>query len=215
MTLVRYWPPNLWAESTWAEACAGLGSTVLERVEPPHFTPTATDRFELELPGWMKDALCVEPEYAAMPWTNSPSGASFIAQRMCDVCDRCLVRDECLEDALATETSEAVGIRGGLNAKTRIALFKTRHKAATPSRPEFVYFARRASDGAIKIGWSHDPTARTKTLGAELLNSIPGSRRLEQDLHARFDADRLDGEWFRPSADLLDFMGDLRQERAA
>lgn len=72
-----------------------------------------------------------------------------------------------------------------------------------------VYFIFAAASGLIKIGIAQDVTTRLRALqGAtgdrlHLLTDIPGGRELEQRLHHRFSADRVRGEWFRPSAELL------------
>jgi len=66
-----------------------------------------------------------------------------------------------------------------------------------------VYFARRA-DGAIKIGWTErDPAVRARDQGyLTLLGVYDGGRQLERELHARFAASRLKGEFFRLTPEL-------------
>ena len=76
----------------------------------------------------------------------------------------------------------------------------------------FVYVAER--DGRIKIGFSAAPVRRARQLHAELLCSFPGTLADERGLHHRFEADRIAGEWFRPSASLRCFIAEL-QARAA
>ncbi len=63
-----------------------------------------------------------------------------------------------------------------------------------------VYFAERG--GAIKIGFSATPAERARQLRANLLATTDGGYGDEAQMHRRFAADRLDGEWFRPSSDL-------------
>lgn len=67
-----------------------------------------------------------------------------------------------------------------------------------------VYFAER--DGLIKIGCSDSPKVRVGALHARLLAVIPGRYPEERQIHNRFAADRVDGEWFRPSAELVAFI---------
>jgi integrase/recombinase XerD len=77
-----------------------------------------------------------------------------------------------------------------------------------------VYFIRAADDGPIKIGRSRRPLARF----ASLQTSSPRALRLllayrageleERHLHSRFARHRLDGEWFAPVPELLDFISE-------
>ncbi len=69
-----------------------------------------------------------------------------------------------------------------------------------------IYFVRR-SDDLVKIGTSHDIAYRLKTLAKkfgrlDVLGTMPGDRLLEREVHAVFDAERVEGEWFRESPDL-------------
>lgn len=73
-----------------------------------------------------------------------------------------------------------------------------------------IYFVRPVGQaGPIKIGFSNDVDARFVGLQSgspvrlELIATIPGDRSHESLLHYRFSEDRLYGEWFAPSIDLL------------
>lgn len=72
-----------------------------------------------------------------------------------------------------------------------------------------VYYIRSEDSGRVKIGWSSNVPARLKSLQRAsasrltLLYSEPGTGRDEANLHERFRAHRVHGEWFEPSADLL------------
>ncbi len=75
-----------------------------------------------------------------------------------------------------------------------------------------IYFLQ-AKDGNIKIGFTEDYFTRKYQLdrkhgGVKALGFIEGSRTEEQMLHKQFDACRITprGEWFRPSADLLEYI---------
>jgi hypothetical protein len=78
------------------------------------------------------------------------------------------------------------------------------------TRAGFVYFMQ-APSGAVKIGWSSNPSARREALQRELgisirlLSTRPGSMLDERRLHARFAHLRLwpDREWFRAAPELL------------
>lgn len=86
--------------------------------------------------------------------------------------------------------------------------------AARPARraPSRVYFIQASITGLIKIGVAVDPSDRLRTLQTgspdtlSLIKTIDGDQKLEQELHRRFADDRLHGEWFHPSADLLAYI---------
>jgi hypothetical protein len=74
----------------------------------------------------------------------------------------------------------------------------------------FIYFVTcDAPDFPIKIGWSKDCRRRAFTLQVSLpyklvvLGTRPGTLEDERDLHLAFSADRLEGEWFRRTPELL------------
>jgi hypothetical protein len=91
------------------------------------------------------------------------------------------------------------------------------------SRPQeeapvfLVYFAQSVNGGPIKIGISVDPLKRVRSIPYHdeliLLATLPGGRKLEKKLHNRFSACRLQGEWFEPSHDILDFIKDNQGRR--
>jgi hypothetical protein len=68
-------------------------------------------------------------------------------------------------------------------------------------------------DGALKIGFTrYDPAGRVAHLQIGcpfplvLIGYIrPGSVRLEKQIHGMFARHRLQGEWFRPHAEILNF----------
>lgn len=65
------------------------------------------------------------------------------------------------------------------------------------------------ADGFIKIGVAANPGARLAELQVavpyqcRLLKVADGGRKLEKDLHIAFRSDRIRGEWFRPTPDLM------------
>ena len=84
-------------------------------------------------------------------------------------------------------------------------------QALWPSRNQsFVYFIRNGS--YIKIGISENPQARldalqtSSPLKLELLDYIPGGRKLENKLHKKFKHLRESGEWFRAEQDLVEYI---------
>lgn len=77
-----------------------------------------------------------------------------------------------------------------------------------------VYFIQRA-DGNIKIGYSYDPLQRKGQLQTQydcemtLLATLKGARVKEKELHGRFAAARVKGEWFAPSHELMSFIKEV------
>lgn len=75
----------------------------------------------------------------------------------------------------------------------------------------FVYFARKSSEGTIKIGFSTHPVRRLfqhfKNEGViAVFLVIPGSEELEHQIHAMCSEYRVRPEWFRPSHKLHRFI---------
>jgi hypothetical protein len=89
-----------------------------------------------------------------------------------------------------------------------------RRKETTQRTNQRVYFIK-AVDGHIKIGIAVDPERRLASLQTahakplHLLGSCPGGHFLEVALHLRFARDRVHGEWFRPSDELLAKIAEL------
>jgi hypothetical protein len=111
------------------------------------------------------------------------------------------------------------GGRGGvwITPADGLAWVEARYpKSIARGRCGVVYVAVRATDGAVKIGWTSDVMRRVQELrklacsAVELAACFPGDKPDELRLHARFSEDRLDGEWFRPSDALLAFVNGLR-----
>lgn len=70
-----------------------------------------------------------------------------------------------------------------------------------------IYFVKRR-DGAIKIGYSGSFDRRLKSLerehgSLEVLTVREGTTRHEKALHARHKVDRIEGEWFRPTNEVI------------
>lgn len=83
-----------------------------------------------------------------------------------------------------------------------------------------VYFIQDVETQNIKIGYSATVPSRLKALrrghgDLELLSVIEnGTRLTERNLHELFAADRVGGEWFRPSDALLRFIERSKTEEA-
>lgn len=73
----------------------------------------------------------------------------------------------------------------------------------------YVYFIRAGEDGPIKIGIAFNPYLRLDELQTgnpyrlRLIGARPGGLADERGLHRTFAADRLEGEWFKPTEALL------------
>lgn len=89
--------------------------------------------------------------------------------------------------------------------------------ALTPKRAqrsaEYVYFLQALIGGPVKIGKAADPTARLEYFQRaypyhlQILGVIAGGAdHLERELHRRFAASRLLGEWFEPTDELINFI---------
>lgn len=78
-----------------------------------------------------------------------------------------------------------------------------------------VYFIQQKNGGPIKIGSSVHPLLRLKQIRAhspvevELIAAIEGSAKLERELHAKFADNRLHGEWFTSTEELVSYIKDI------
>lgn len=89
-------------------------------------------------------------------------------------------------------------------------------KSIARDRRGTIYVAVRATDQAVKIGWTSDVMRRIGELrrhsrsAVELLACFPGDKPDELRLQGRFADDRIEGEWFRPSPSVSSFVESLR-----
>lgn len=76
-----------------------------------------------------------------------------------------------------------------------------------------VYLIRNEVNGFVKIGFSVRPELREKTLQPEepaiaLIGSIPGNKKIERSIHAKYAQKRIRGEWFRlADSDVQEILG--------
>lgn len=97
-------------------------------------------------------------------------------------------------DRYPSDADTATVIHGGLPVKS------------------YVYFMQERISGCIKIGTTIDPFRRRREIKfrrsrtRDFIGIMPGTRALERELHERFAATRVEGEWFRPSADLFKYI---------
>lgn len=79
------------------------------------------------------------------------------------------------------------------------------------SRESVVYFVRRESDGAIKVGFTSDLPRRLHELqkrtmcSIELIGTFPGDKRHELICHEKFRRLSIGREWFHPGDDIVDW----------
>lgn len=77
-----------------------------------------------------------------------------------------------------------------------------------------IYFIQAEGVGHIKIGFTDGDDALTRLamlqtgspVTLRLIGTMPGTMGDEKDLHRRFAAHRVTGEWFKPVAELLDLI---------
>lgn len=75
-----------------------------------------------------------------------------------------------------------------------------------------VYFIQAGDNGAIKIGYTDNVNKRLKQIQTgnpyklNLLKVINGNYETERTIHKLFSKDRLEGEWFTPTKELLKFI---------
>ena len=86
-----------------------------------------------------------------------------------------------------------------------------------PRFPSYVYFVQEGDAGPIKIGRASRAEARLARIQTgsshelRLLCAVPGASVLERSFHVAFARDRLRGEWFRPTPELLRLVRELRR----
>ena len=81
----------------------------------------------------------------------------------------------------------------------------------------FVYFIETEDGQFMKIGYSRDVYRRMSRLGTlrpsgfqlRILGWIPGSIQTERWLHKKFEKDRDNGEWFRSTSKIREFLAML------
>ena len=82
--------------------------------------------------------------------------------------------------------------------------------APVPDREPLVYFIRCGD--AVKIGYTKDIDRRLAHIRmlnpnrVEVLAMMAGAVQLERDLHTRFSAQRVHGEWFRLDGELAELL---------
>lgn len=77
---------------------------------------------------------------------------------------------------------------------------------------ECLYFIQSGTGGPVKIGYTKQLATRLKAIhtmnggSVRFLGALSGSRKDEKRFHEKYAADRLHGEWFRLSREILLFL---------
>jgi predicted GIY-YIG superfamily endonuclease len=86
--------------------------------------------------------------------------------------------------------------------------------------PGYVYFIQNEFTKNIKIGYAVNVERRLRDLqtGNEfylsLIKKVPGSYASEQLIHKKFQAYRLEREWFKPGIELQKFLLSLNPQKS-
>lgn len=86
-----------------------------------------------------------------------------------------------------------------------------------------IYFAQASAGSPIKIGFTamNNPRKRLKSLQTAqaerlvILGQCEGDYDTEAQIHRQLAAHRLEGEWFKPHADVLSFIAQACRKRSA
>lgn len=150
--------------------------------------------------------LCVNPDHM-LPVDNRPSVKSSNLKRI-----------EALQVRLVKEQELTEDLKSQLRAAR--ATIADLRKNGLPPRPKWdgpmhIYFLQKGEDGPIKIGRSRNPERRCTNLQVynpdplHLIKAAPATAELEQELHKKFCANHVRGEWFTPTPELLSYIAAL------
>lgn len=120
------------------------------------------------------------------------------------------VLDRWVAETLAYEESRATPALIG--AAPPVLTSAAASKRAREQWDQRVYFMRCLACGLVKIGFSKNVRARRAQLNrsgehiVEVLGVHVGDRWTEAQVHGTFARDRVRGEWFRASDDLMDYI---------
>lgn len=100
----------------------------------------------------------------------------------------------------------------------RLGVEKAKETRRRKKYKGFVYFVQGECGGAIKIGFSQNPDSRLKQLQTgypdtlKILCLVPGNEKTEKKIQNKFVDTRLNGEWFKPTTELLNEIEKLKAE---
>lgn len=81
-----------------------------------------------------------------------------------------------------------------------------------------ITFIQAGEKGPIKIGFTDQPTTRKKGLQTahydelRIIGVMEGDNKLEDELHVRFEAYKIRGEWYRPESEIFKYVEDYCQQ---
>lgn len=107
------------------------------------------------------------------------------------------------------EREEAAAQNRAAFEKSQAAAEVRREEQRRLRERRWIYFVQVGAAGPVKIGCTRDVTKRISSLQTGhperlvLLGCFEGTTRDERELHERFHAHRLTGEWFRPAPEIL------------
>lgn len=146
-------------------AWRGDPADIVAEFDPAVAARTFVDWIATMTPSWHLDALC--REYPGGWWFPQRGEPTDPARQ---ICDRCVVSDECLAEALNMSINADIGIRAGLSARQRRKLRTDR----TRSTPELIV-RRTGSADSLTVGGSPVHPAHTRLSDSEnpSINSPP------------------------------------------
>ena len=102
-------------------------------------------------------------------------------------------------------------------------MYRRREKNVSRTDPDWdmesgVYFVSAGCDGPIKIGYAKNVSKRIQRMQVDcpyelvIMAVLKGGRGLEKEIHRRFATCRIQGEWFKTTDELGDFIADRYPE---
>ena len=126
--------------------------------------------------------------------------------------------DEAMRAILRGSGVSAWDLLGFVSSRSLVAWFNADPWIAPVSHESVVYFIATEDDERIKIGYTKHLSQRFSVLQSssveplKLVGFIAGDRQTERRLHLRFASERLHGEWFRRSPELVALIQAVQRE---
>jgi hypothetical protein len=147
-----------------------------------------------------------------------------LVQKYAEVSFRIAFPDVCpptLADLMAGTIRDGVFYPNGSVALYYFQLQREQDAASSRKLLQSVYFIRSERGGPVKIGIARDIDSRLMSLQTahpyplKVIAVIPsGGKSKERELHQRFAADRLNGEWFEWNAEIEEFVNGIQSLEA-
>lgn len=97
-------------------------------------------------------------------------------------------------------------------AEVRVYAKELEKQLARFVKPDYVYFMLDRAANVVKIGHSQNVLERLRVLQRssgrtlELAGVVPGGKAFKKQLQQQFKHYRVDDEWFRAEADVMDYI---------